>query len=785
MAQGRDDINQRVVLTGDEEVIAQLRAIERQGSKTFDTIGDASKDASKDTSKSFDAIGNASKDAANTAQSAWGRLSASAKSAFSSVGEAVAPIGGALQELATHTQTFGTALSNVANNIFPHFKEILALGSAASAVGLFEMTKAAVESEHQLQLNAAQIGINVEAFKAYGRAAREAGVDQETLLMGLTRFNIALQKNAEETKKTLLDLAKTAVSDRVKQGGGRFARDSEEDWAAAQKAAQLAMAEMGDSAEATFGSLSRLANDFYRLIRQGGDAGRKAREDLAKLGIALSPQDSIEAIERQMPGFQNAFKQLGLTIDDLVGPDGKALQLQDVFVKFAESFGKLTPVEQARIAMEQFGRSGLRLLPFLQNAPELLAKFPNSFKKMFDETAAGTPKIDKLHAEFLALDAAIGRIKKTIGLAFAGVFEEPINALVASLQASQVAIKQWATDIANQAKPIIVDFFRVLSNPNAQAQNQWVADMVNGVRNFVTEITNALPTIKALGDTVMAVFNGIATVINSVFGTNLSGTAVAVVVAIGTVSGAFTALAAAVAVASAAVGVLDAAISVMLTGPIAAFIIAFGPEAVVIAAVVALGAALITLTGQWRNLLDMVRSVIFFITDIAVGAFNGLVAAVQSLFGPIQRAIELLGRMLSLSGQAGAAKPGGIPMAGGGMVIGPGSGTSDSIAARLSNGEFVMRRAAVEYWGPRFMANLNALGNMGSLMPRRSGRFAEGGLVAAGGGTGRAVHLHLGGHEFALSGSGGVVDSLVTEANRQRMRSGGLKPSWYGGRVSG
>jgi len=99
-----------------------------------------------------------------------------------------------------------------------------------------------------------------------------------------------------------------------------------------------------------------------------------------------------------------------------------------------------------------------------------------------------------------------------------------------------------------------------------------------------------------------------------------------------------------------------------------------------------------------------------------------------------------------------------------------------------------MRAAAVRAWGPDFMAAMNAMRNpfarfaAGGLVGHR---FADGGLVAAGGGTGRAVHLHLGGHEFALSGPGGVVDVLVTEASRQRMRSGGLKPSWYGGRVSG
>jgi hypothetical protein len=124
--------------------------------------------------------------------------------------------------------------------------------------------------------------------------------------------------------------------------------------------------------------------------------------------------------------------------------------------------------------------------------------------------------------------------------------------------------------------------------------------------------------------------------------------------------------------------------------------------------------------------------------------------------------------------------------AAGGMIHGPGSGTSDSILARLSNGEFVMRAAAVRNLGAGFLSTLNRFAGGGMVMPSRGiPSFANGGIVAAGAGTGRAVHLHLGGHEFALSGAGGVVDALVTEASRQRMRSGGLKPSWYGGRVSG
>lgn len=61
--------------------------------------------------------------------------------------------------------------------------------------------------------------------------------------------------------------------------------------------------------------------------------------------------------------------------------------------------------------------------------------------------------------------------------------------------------------------------------------------------------------------------------------------------------------------------------------------------------------------------------------------------------------------------------------AAGGPIAGPGSGTSDSILARVSNGEYVVRAAAVERYGSGFMSAIN---NMS--LPR----FAAGGAVGGG-----------------------------------------------------
>jgi hypothetical protein len=89
---------------------------------------------------------------------------------------------------------------------------------------------------------------------------------------------------------------------------------------------------------------------------------------------------------------------------------------------------------------------------------------------------------------------------------------------------------------------------------------------------------------------------------------------------------------------------------------------------------------------------------------LAIAAMAAMVAAVMALLGGIKK------------------------FAGGGLVSGPGTSTSDSIPARLSTGEYVVRAAAVRQVGVAFLDSINGL----SAGPRFKGgelAFAAGGLV--------------------------------------------------------
>ncbi|RMC99559.1 hypothetical protein EAY64_07235 [Aquitalea palustris] len=91
---------------------------------------------------------------------------------------------------------------------------------------------------------------------------------------------------------------------------------------------------------------------------------------------------------------------------------------------------------------------------------------------------------------------------------------------------------------------------------------------------------------------------------------------------------------------------------------------------------------------------------------------------------PINVPVNYVGGGDAATNLAAARRQVGLPdiqsHADGGAISGPGTGTSDSILSRLSNGEFVVRAAATSYYGPDLLHAINQM---------RLPRFATGGVV--------------------------------------------------------
>ena len=89
----------------------------------------------------------------------------------------------------------------------------------------------------------------------------------------------------------------------------------------------------------------------------------------------------------------------------------------------------------------------------------------------------------------------------------------------------------------------------------------------------------------------------------------------------------------------------------------------------------------------------------------ALTASGGILLSAAAALTAAAAALAAAGAVAGL--QAGLASlPAALGFASGGHVTGPGSGTSDSIPARLSAGEFVQPARTVEHYGVRFMESL-------------------------------------------------------------------------------
>lgn len=190
-----------------------------------------------------------------------------------------------------------------------------------------------------------------------------------------------------------------------------------------------------------------------------------------------------------------------------------------------------------------------------------------------------------------------------------------------------------------------------------------------------------------------------------------------------------------------------------------------------IASIENIGAVFGDAVGQWIETGES------FFKSIAAG-FRRMAA---QIIGELVRLMvfKFLMKMLGLAAGGGGASPLGtvavpppIPgSADGGFIRGRGTSTSDSILARLSNGEFVMKAKAVKQWGVGLLEQMNS-----GMMPA----FAGGGMVggssysSVSNSNSNVFHIHVGGGGNPRETIRNVKQA-VREANamsdRERMRN--------------
>jgi hypothetical protein len=162
----------------------------------------------------------------------------------------------------------------------------------------------------------------------------------------------------------------------------------------------------------------------------------------------------------------------------------------------------------------------------------------------------------------------------------------------------------------------------------------------------------------------------------------------------------------------------------------------------------------------------------------ASAAILDIIAKIGELLDKLASIPSWLGKVLGGGGEPGSVTP--APgMAGGGIIGGAGSGTSDSNLAWVSRGEHIMPAAVVRQ--PGVLALLEQLRHgmghfaLGGVVPGLP-RFADGGLVGHLG----TVDLRTNYGSATVMASASAVEQLSRLAVTRRMTSTGRKPGFIG-----
>jgi hypothetical protein len=223
-----------------------------------------------------------------------------------------------------------------------------------------------------------------------------------------------------------------------------------------------------------------------------------------------------------------------------------------------------------------------------------------------------------------------------------------------------------------------------------------------------------------------------------------------------------------------------------------------------------------TAKAAWDQVTSFVQGFVDFVTSLpeqlgavftAIGqamidAFNNAIQRTLQFFRDLAaQALAILQPILDLinaitggtPGLAAGGQPPGFARGGSpDLIRGPGTSTSDSILARLSNNEFVMRAKAVGKYGVDFMRAVNEgrfkmpKFNMGGLNvigpPISRPSFADGGPVN-GGSSLRPLSLTILGETFkGLMAPEDTADRMVQFAIAKNARRAGRSPGWVGGK---
>ncbi len=583
---------------------------------------------------------------------------------------------------------------------------------------------------------------------------------------------------------------------------------------------------------------SDLARAFERLgvqIRSDTDEAKRLAEiqskinELRTFGASASGAD-VAAIQQQIDALERS--RLTSIASGMLSADQLVEQLADGFARMGNS-----PARSFLASTLIGGDDGIRLIPLLEQGAAGLRR------TMQEAAEAGGALTDEQINAAFAVNGAFSRlsigfrgVRREILAAIGPDLAQQLNGITAFFGRNRIAIAGWAKYFVAEAEIVVRDVVNLFAGTGEKIQTPWLAGLTGAaaeVRRVFGEVfawlwgePSAVPGwIQSLRKAATEEFGGlfsdfiavyerdirpifaelqaffafarglatdIAAVISGVIGP-LAAAAEPLLAVIRELTGAennrqlailagllapfigiFTSIAA---VAAPIVGILG--------GIGAALVALVGWPALIIAGIVAASAAIVALFHD--DIANAVYDSVDYIANLFSGLWDSIAAGASRVGSAIASALQTAGSFFGLTAapSASSSPPG---FADGGAVTGPGGPTSDSILARLSSGEYVVRAAAVRQYGTDFLNRINSLrlpgfaagGFVGAMaMPRMSVPSLAGiGGDDGGMGAGLTLVLPSGQSVAARTSDAGIRDIKAALQRTARVSSSGSQPAW-------
>lgn len=768
MAFALDDVVQRVLLEGDDQILAALEKIAEKGGEFFEDLAKAAKG------------GNGSLEALATAIGAAESALAAATAAMIAF---VENSDAAIVNLSSMAQAFGTTTTSMQG-----------IEGAFAAAGIASTNMARV-----VQRVATAVGNDWAEIQ---KNVKNSALESEKSMVSMQEASLRVKEAQDNLANGGADRSARMTANNI-QVANSFVKLQ----FAAQEAASLIQKNFSDVEGATLGVM---AAEQRLATLQGRPPSEAEKHNLeikqAELAVEKALAAQQEASRKQIEDLANAqAKQQEIA---LAYANARRKQAEDEEKALIEERQQVLALQNARIAQaeaaEKAHENDLRDIPKIVNAINALGTAARGTADGINVAEVSVANLTKgliaAAQSGAAAPTGFDVLKK-----LADTFQADADHVISNSERLAVATHLAGGTMRNAFGPELV---RLLENGGAQFEKMakkaeelglTISDSdIKAAREFRVAMTELGVDLDLTKDKLAAAASPVFTAFLHAIDESLtssSGVLHTFVDGLRAIGSIISSIGSGISYLG---GVIDKAFgegSGLLAGKLVlgALLVLVGLFAAPILAWPVIIALVVTALGAVYDKFQVVKD--FFSSALAnikagfasVGDFiaGGWITMVQAAINKLLDKMGAVGKFLkSLGGSGGtegnsAVAP--IPaLAGGGHIHGPGTGTSDSILARVSDGEHVTKAAAVSHYGRSFM---DAVNNM--TLPA----FAMGGFVGAPqrlataspntNKPGATLNLSIDGNHFnGLHAPEDVASRLQSFAISRQLSSTGRAPSW-------